>query len=197
MSSLTSAARSPLIWLWLSLLAVVLDQATKQVAEYALIYAQPVPILPVLNFTLLYNPGAAFSFLADQSGWQRWFFTALSAGVSVMLVVWLTRLPKGQVWLPIALTLILGGAVGNLIDRAIYGHVIDFISVHWNQKYFPAFNIADSAITLGAIMMVIDMLREMRNGEEDSSSSKEKQNVENSKGKSIKNAKQSAEADSK
>jgi signal peptidase II len=119
-------------------------------------------LLPVLDFTLLYNKGAAFSFLADQSGWQRWFFTAVSVGVSVMLIVWIKRLPRGAVWLPIALALILGGAIGNLIDRVIYGHVVDFISVHWNNRYFPAFNIADSAITLGAIMMVLDVIREIK-----------------------------------
>ncbi|GAA6144344.1 signal peptidase II [Thalassolituus maritimus] len=157
-----SNARSPLVWLWLALLAIVLDQATKIAAESLLNYAQPVYILPVLDFTLLYNPGAAFSFLADQEGWQRWFFTLVSAAVSIMLIVWLRKLPRGSVWLPIALTLILGGALGNLIDRILYGHVVDFISFHWNNSYFPAFNIADSAITLGATMMVLDVIREMK-----------------------------------
>ncbi len=161
-SAVAGSGRSPLIWLWLALLAVVLDQVTKVAAENMLTYAQPVYILPVLDFTLLYNPGAAFSFLADQAGWQRWFFTIISAGVSVMLLVWLARLPRGSVWLPVALTLILGGAVGNLIDRVLYGHVVDFISVHWNNSYFPAFNIADSAITLGAIMMALDVIREIK-----------------------------------
>ena len=123
-SAVADSGRSPLIWLWLAVLAVVLDQVTKVAAENMLPYAQPVYILPVLDFTLLYNPGAAFSFLADQAGWQRWFFTIISAGVSVMLLVWLARLPRGSVWLPIALTLILGGAVGNLIDRVLYGHVV-------------------------------------------------------------------------
>jgi signal peptidase II len=154
--------RSPMIWLWLAVLTVILDQVTKVAAEQLLTFAQPVYLLPVLDFTLLYNKGAAFSFLADQSGWQRWFFTAVSVGVSVMLIVWIKRLPRGAVWLPIALALILGGAVGNLIDRVIYGHVVDFISLHWNNKYFPAFNIADSAITLGAIMMALDVIREIK-----------------------------------
>jgi|TARA_B110000008_G_scaffold166043_1_gene166181 signal peptidase II len=154
--------RSPMIWLWLAVLTVILDQVTKVAAEQLLTFAQPVYLLPVLDFTLLYNKGAAFSFLADQSGWQRWFFTAVSVGVSVMLIVWIKRLPRGAVWLPIALALILGGAIGNLIDRVIYGHVVDFISVHWNNKYFPAFNIADSAITLGAIMMALDVIREIK-----------------------------------
>jgi signal peptidase II len=158
----TQVGRSPMVWLWLAVLAVILDQITKVAAEQLLTFAQPVYLLPVLDFTLLYNKGAAFSFLADQSGWQRWFFTAVSVGVSVMLIVWIKRLPRGAVWLPIALALILGGAIGNLIDRAVYGHVVDFISVHWGGKYFPAFNIADSAITLGAIMMVLDVIREMK-----------------------------------
>jgi signal peptidase II len=154
--------RSPMIWLWLAVLTVILDQVTKVAAEQLLTFAQPVYLLPVLDFTLLYNKGAAFSFLADQPGWQRWFFTAVSIGVSIMLIVWIKRLPRGAVWLPIALALILGGAIGNLIDRVIYGHVVDFISVHWNNRYFPAFNIADSAITLGAIMMVLDVIREIK-----------------------------------
>jgi len=158
----STEGRSPLIWLWLAIAAVVLDQITKISAEALLTYAQPVPVLPVLNMTLLYNPGAAFSFLADQGGWQRWFFTGISVAVSVMLVVWIARLPRGTVWLPIALSLILGGAIGNLIDRVAYGHVVDFISVHWGNRYFPAFNIADSAITLGAMMMVVDVIREIK-----------------------------------
>ena len=152
--------RSALIWLWLALAVFVLDIATKQIAEALLSYGKPVYLLPVLDFTLLYNRGAAFSFLANESGWQRWFFTAISLGVSAVLVVWLKKLPRTQIWLPVALTLILGGALGNLCDRLVYGHVIDFISVHWQQSYFPAFNLADSAITVGAIMMAIDVVLE-------------------------------------
>lgn len=155
-----SKQRSAAIWLWLAVAVFVLDIATKQLAEMLLVYAQPVEILPVLNFTLLYNPGAAFSFLADQSGWQRWFFTAIKLVVSVMLIVWIIRLPRTLRWLPAALALILGGALGNLFDRVLFGHVIDFISVHWQNAYFPAFNIADSAITVGAMMMVVDVIRE-------------------------------------
>ena len=156
MSKQASAA----IWLWLAVAVLVLDIATKQLAEMLLVYAQPVEILPVLNFTLLYNPGAAFSFLADQGGWQRWFFTAIKLVVSVMLIVWIIRLPRTLRWLPAALALILGGALGNLFDRVLFGHVIDFISVHWQNAYFPAFNLADSAISIGAVMMVVDVIRE-------------------------------------
>lgn len=152
--------KSAVIWVWLALAVFILDVATKQLAEMFLLYAQPVEILPVLNFTLLYNPGAAFSFLADQSGWQRWFFTAVKAGVSIMLVVWLMKLPRTMIWLPMALALVLGGALGNLFDRVLFGHVIDFISVHWNHAYFPAFNLADSAISVGAVMMIVDVIRE-------------------------------------
>lgn len=153
---------SALIWLWLSVLVIALDLATKLIAESLLTYAQPVYVLPVLDFTLLYNRGAAFSFLADHSGWQRWFFATISIGVSAALIVWMKKLPRTSVWLPCALSLVLGGALGNLYDRLVYGHVVDFISVHWQSSYFPAFNIADSAITVGAIMLMIDALLENR-----------------------------------
>jgi signal peptidase II len=153
---------SAMIWLWLSVLVFALDLITKQLAENFLSYGQPVPIFPVFDLTLLYNPGAAFSFLAGEDGWQRWFFTAIAVGVSIMLIGWLNKLPRENKWLAIALTLILGGALGNLCDRLVYGHVIDFISVHWEDSYFPAFNIADSAITIGAIMLGLDVVFEAR-----------------------------------
>tara|TARA_R110000868_G_scaffold94448_1_gene260532 strand:- start:874 stop:1395 length:522 start_codon:yes stop_codon:yes gene_type:complete len=158
-----SIKTSALVWVWLTALVFVVDIATKQVAEAWLIYGDPIYLLPVLDFTLLYNKGAAFSLLADQPGWQRWFFTLISVAVSVMLMVWMSRLPRHQRWLGIALALILGGALGNLFDRVLFGHVIDFISVHWQNAYFPAFNIADSAITIGAIMMAIDVIRDSIN----------------------------------
>ena len=148
------------IWLWLTVLVVIVDIITKQVAESVLVYANPVELLPFLDFTLLYNKGAAFSFLADQGGWQRWFFTIIKTVVSIALIIWLVKLPRKPIVLPMALALILGGALGNLFDRVLFGHVIDFISVHWNDSYFPAFNIADSAITLGAILMACDVIRE-------------------------------------
>lgn len=153
---------SALIWLWLSVFVIAFDLITKQLAENFLSYGQPVPILPVFDLTLLYNPGAAFSFLAGEDGWQRWFFTAIAVGVSIMLISWLYKLPRANKWMAIALTLILGGALGNLFDRLYYGHVIDFISVHWEGAYFPAFNIADSAITIGAIMLILDVFLEAR-----------------------------------
>jgi signal peptidase II len=153
---------SALIWLWLSIFVIAFDLITKQLAENFLSYGQPVPILPLFDLTLLYNPGAAFSFLAGENGWQRWFFTAIALVVSTVLIGWLYKLPRENKWLAVALTLILGGAIGNLFDRLVYGHVIDFISIHWQGSYFPAFNIADSAITIGAFMLVLDVVFEAR-----------------------------------
>ena len=150
--------KSRLKWLWLSLAALILDFATKQMAQHFLIFAQPVYVLPVFDLTLLYNKGAAFSFLANESGWQRWFFTFIALSVSSVMTVWLMKLKANEKWLAAALALVIGGAIGNLYDRIAYGHVVDFIHVHWDEHYFPAFNIADSAITLGAIMLLIDSL---------------------------------------
>ena len=145
-------------WYLLSLAVIVLDHITKFLATWKLEYGQLVPLLPVLDLTLLHNRGAAFSFLSDAGGWQRWFFTAVAIGVSAWIALWLHRLPAGKRWLSASLALILGGAVGNLIDRVIQGYVVDFIFVHWGDSYFPAFNVADSAITVGAIMMMVDVL---------------------------------------
>ena len=155
--SVENSKLKPILWFLLALVLVLLDQWTKWLASQHLAYGQPMVILPMLNFTLLHNPGAAFSFLSDAGGWQRWFFTSISAIVSVVLIVWICRLKAGQVWLAAALALILSGAVGNLIDRVLYGYVIDFISVHYQQYYFPAFNIADSAITVGAGLLLLDV----------------------------------------
>jgi len=149
---------SRLKWLWLAVLAIVLDFTTKQMAEHFLQYAQPVYVLPIFDLTLLYNKGAAFSFLANESGWQRWFFALIAIGVSTVLTIWLMKLKPSERWLSAALPLVIGGALGNLYDRFAYGHVVDFLHFHWEEHYFPAFNIADSAITLGAIMLIIDSL---------------------------------------
>jgi signal peptidase II len=143
-------------WYLLALLAVVLDQLTKAAATAYLGYGEPIYILPVFDLTLLHNHGAAFSFLSDAGGWQRWFFTSIAVVVSVVLSIWLYRLPRAHTWLAAALSLVLGGAIGNLIDRVRFGYVVDFISVHYQGWYFPAFNIADSAITVGAGLMLID-----------------------------------------
>lgn len=152
------AAGSCLIWLWLSLAVVVLDLATKQLALAYLEYADPNPVLPFFDLTLLFNTGAAFSFLSDAGGWQRWFFVLIAVAVSVFLVVWLQKTKRTYWWLGLGLSLILGGAIGNLYDRIFQGYVVDFISLHYQNYYFPAFNLADSAITLGAAVLIIDML---------------------------------------
>jgi signal peptidase II len=150
----------PAAWLWLSLFVVVLDQATKFLVARFLELYERVEVLPVLDFTLLHNTGAAFSIFADASGWQRGFFIALGFVVCAALIVWLWRLPRGEKFLPLALALIVGGAFGNVIDRIAHGYVIDFIHAHWGGSYFPAFNIADSAITIGAALMILDAFRE-------------------------------------
>lgn len=137
---------------------IALDQWTKYLATQLLDYGVPVRILPVFNLTLQHNTGAAFSLLADAGGWQRWLFTGISLLFSVVLVAWLLRLKDGQALLLVALSLILAGALGNLWDRLTLGYVVDFISVHYYQRwYFPAFNIADSAITVGAGLIILDM----------------------------------------
>ena len=152
----------PAAWLWLSLAVIGLDQATKFLATRFLELYERVEVLPILDFTLLHNTGAAFSLLAGASGWQRWFFIGLAITVSVVLVVWIWRAPRGDKLLPLALSLILGGALGNVIDRIVHGYVVDFIHLHWGAAYFPAFNIADSAITVGAALLILDAFRERR-----------------------------------
>jgi signal peptidase II len=158
----TGLRTHPAAWLWLSVAIVVLDQATKFLVTRFFELYERVEVLPVLDFTLLHNRGAAFSMLAGASGWQRWFFIGLALAVSVALVVWIWRAPRGDKLLPFALALILGGAVGNLIDRIVHGYVVDFIHVHWGASYFPAFNVADSAITVGAVLLLLDAFREHR-----------------------------------
>ena len=162
-----SARFGRLAWLWLSVLVFVLDQASKLFFENSLSLYQQIVVIPdYFSWTLAYNKGAAFSFLASESGWQRWFFAAIAVVVSAVLVVWLKRLKSHETWLALALALVLGGAIGNLFDRVVYGHVIDFILVHWqNRWYFPAFNLADSAITLGAILLALDMFKPQKSGE--------------------------------
>jgi signal peptidase II len=158
------APASAIRWLWLSVLVVALDQATKAlvVARFELFERRA--LLPVLELTLLHNKGAAFSFLSDASGWQHYLFLALAALVSLGIVVWLLRLRSpGSALLAGGLALILGGALGNAFDRLLRGHVIDFIHFHWFEKwYFPAFNVADSAITVGAGLLILDSLLESR-----------------------------------
>ena len=144
-------------WLWLTLAVIVLDQWTKWLITSNFVEYQSLTLSPVFDLIRLHNEGAAFSFLSNASGWQRWMFTALGIVVSAGLVVWLKRLPpRGQHLLAAALALIVGGALGNVIDRILLGHVIDFIHVHYRQWYFPAFNVADSSITVGAMLLILD-----------------------------------------
>lgn len=146
------------VWLLIAVVVVALDLWTKSLATQMLQYGRPVEILPVLDFTLLHNRGAAFSFLSSAGGWQRWVFTVIALAVSTVLLVWTLQLKPHERWLSVTLPLILGGALGNLYDRLTLGYVVDFVHFHWQGRYFPAFNIADAAITAGAIMMIIDAL---------------------------------------
>ncbi len=146
-------------WLGLTLLVILVDQWTKRLVTNRLDEFEAVVLLPVLDLMRLHNEGAAFSFLSNASGWQRWFFITLAIGVSGVIFVWLRRLPaRGQNLLAAALCLVMGGALGNVIDRMRLGHVIDFIRVHYAEWYFPAFNVADSAITIGAGLLILDMI---------------------------------------
>lgn len=156
-------SRSRLPWvLWtVSFVVIALDQITKYLAQANLEYLDVAPVTPFFYLTLRFNEGAAFSFLAGASGWQRWFFTVVAAVVSVMLIVWIIRIfrQKGYTLEALALALILGGALGNLYDRILHGHVVDFIVLHYHEHEWPAFNIADSAICIGAALLILDMLR--------------------------------------
>ena len=145
-------------WLWLAAGVIVLDQLTKWIAETALTLYAPKAVIPFLNFTLAYNEGAAFSFLSEAGGWQRWFFVLLAVAISILIILWLRRLPRDEKITAAGLSLILGGAIGNLIDRLWHGHVIDFIDVYYGRYHWPAFNIADSAITIGAGLLIAQAL---------------------------------------
>ena len=150
-------------WLPLAVAVIVLDQASKAWMLHHFFLLERVRLLPVLDIILTYNTGAAFSFLSQASGWQRWLFVALALGVSVVLIAWLRRLnARRHGLLACGLALIVGGALGNMIDRLTLGRVVDFVHVHWGHAYFPAFNVADSAITVGALLLLIDAWRESR-----------------------------------
>ncbi|MEC7376683.1 MAG: signal peptidase II [Pseudomonadota bacterium] len=150
---------SKLKWLWLAAAVIALDLGTKAMATAMLSYGDPVPVIPMFNLTLLHNTGAAFSFLAEAAGWQRWFFVTLALVVSVVLVHWLKNLQKHETWTAVAIVLILGGALGNVYDRVVHGYVVDFLHLYWQDWHFPAFNLADTAITIGAGMMILDIFR--------------------------------------
>lgn len=149
---------SPLSWLALAGMVIFLDAQTKQWASDTLVLYRPQEVTAWLNWTLAHNYGAAFSLLSDADGWQRWFFVVLAVAVTGVLLVWLFRLRRGE-WLQgLAIGLVIGGAVGNLIDRVILGYVVDFIDVHYAGRHWPAFNVADSAISCGVVLLLLDTL---------------------------------------
>ena len=147
-------------WLLLTLLVVVLDQWSKHAIEAALRYGEVVPVLSFFNLTLAYNPGAAFSFLADAGGWQRWFFVALALAFTVFIIYELRKLPLTERIMGVVYGLILGGALGNMVDRLTNGYVVDFILFHYQGWIFPAFNVADISLFTGASLWILTMLRE-------------------------------------
>ncbi len=150
-------------WLWITLLVIVADQVSKLWIERNFELGEALAVLPVLDIVRAHNSGAAFSFLADAGGWQRWFFSMLAVVVSVMLLVWLRSLPLAfKSRLIGGLALILGGAIGNVIDRIEHGYVVDFVHAHLGTSYFPAFNVADAAITIGAGLVILDTIIDAR-----------------------------------
>ncbi len=153
-------------WLWLALVVVIVDQASKELAEHLLVLHEPAAVFPSFNFYLTYNTGAAFSFLRDAGGWQRWLLAAVSIGVGGFIVFWLRRTPRKQKWFACALALVLGGAVGNLIDRLLRadGGVMDFIDIYYGTWHWPAFNFADSAISVGAVIFLLSAVRSPKDG---------------------------------
>ncbi|MBP4041875.1 MULTISPECIES: signal peptidase II [Aeromonas] len=152
--------KTGLRWLWLAVLAFVLDQASKLAVVKLLPFGYPgVEITPFFNLVHVYNKGAAFSFLADQGGWQRWFFAVLAFAICGLLIHWLRKQSVTQRWSGIAYSLIIGGALGNVFDRLVLGHVVDFLDFYWGRAHWPAFNLADSFIFIGAAMIVLDGFR--------------------------------------
>ena len=159
----SSGAPSLALWLGLALVVIVLDQFTKTLITGHFQLGDSRHITSFFNLVRAHNTGAAFSFLAGAAGWQRWFFVALGV-VAAGFIVWMLRSHPTQKMFCFAVTMIMGGALGNVIDRLLHGHVVDFIQLHWNGWYFPSFNLADSAITLGAILLIADELRRVRRG---------------------------------
>jgi signal peptidase II len=151
------------LWPWLAIAAIVIliDQLTKTLIVHTFQLNDSHTVNPLLNIVRVHNSGAAFSFLAGAGGWQRWFFVGLGVAAA-LFIVWMLRNHAGQRLFGWALALILGGAVGNVIDRLIHGHVVDFIQVHYGRSYFPSFNVADSAITVGAVLLILDELLRVR-----------------------------------
>lgn len=143
-------------WLLLSIIIVMVDQLSKQIVVQQMQLFQSIEVLPFFNFYYIHNYGAAFGFLNDQPGWQRWFFTIITSIISLGLLVWISKLRASQKLLILALVFVLGGALGNLYDRVVYGYVIDFIDWHVSGYHWPSFNIADAAISMGALLLILD-----------------------------------------
>lgn len=154
--------QSGLSWLWLTALMIFADRVSKYAASTQLVFQEPVKVFSFLNLTLAYNTGAAFSFLNDASGWQNVFFSGLALVVSIVIVVWLSKVSRKAIWLCMALSLIFAGAVSNAWDRLSYHYVVDFISLHWQGWYFAIFNVADICICVGALMLLIHWARESK-----------------------------------
>ncbi|RUM52139.1 MAG: signal peptidase II [Methylococcus sp.] len=146
-------------WFLLSLLVLIVDQVSKMTVSSSMHLYESIALVPSFQLTYVHNSGAAFSFLSDAGGWQRWFFIALSSVVSVLISIWLVRLPTVLRWQAAGLALVLGGAVGNLVDRVLYGYVIDFLDIYYRSWHWPAFNVADAAITIGAVILLVDSFR--------------------------------------
>lgn len=159
----SSAARGLVLWLGIALVVILLDQLAKTLVVHWFHYGEARRVTDFFNLVRVHNSGAAFSFLAGASGWQRWFFVGLGLAAAGF-IVWLLRTQGHQRLFAWALSLILGGALGNVIDRLLHGHVIDFLDFHLGARHFPAFNVADSAITVGAVLLVFDELRRVRRG---------------------------------
>jgi len=143
-------------WLWLSLITLILDQWSKIAINGSMQLYESIALIPGFNLTYVHNTGAAFSFLSEAGGWQRWFFAFMAFAISIVLTIWLYRLKRNEILLAFALSLVLGGAIGNLIDRVAYGYVIDFLDVYYKTWHWPAFNIADSAICIGVFLMLLE-----------------------------------------
>ncbi len=161
MTRSSSAAPSLAVWLGLALVVIVLDQFTKTLILGYFQLGDSRQVTSFFNVVRVHNSGAAFSFLAGATGWQRWFFVALGL-IAAAFIVWMLRSHPAQRLFCFAVTMIMGGALGNVVDRLLHGHVVDFIQVHWQDSYFPSFNLADSAITLGAVLLIVDELRRVR-----------------------------------
>lgn len=156
---LDAIRNSGLRFVWLALIVIVLDQWTKQLVLDGIALHQSIQLTGFFNLTYVRNYGAAFSFLSDAGGWQVWFFSLIAFAVSAMILWWLKGTPRAQILLPVAFSLILGGAIGNVYDRLTHGFVVDFLDFYWGSAHFPAFNVADSAICLGAFLLIVDMFK--------------------------------------